>query len=427
MNYRETLQYMYDALPMFHRQGKTAYKKDLTNIRALCEALNNPQQKLKCIHIAGTNGKGSVSHMMAAVLQAHGYKTGLYVSPHYKDFRERIKINGRFISRDYITRFIEKNKELFEKVAPSFFEMTVAMAFSYFKKQKVDFAIIETGLGGRLDSTNILNPVLSIITNISWDHSDLLGDSLEKIAQEKAGIIKANTPVVIGRRQAETEDVFYKYASTLHAPIFYAQDQMKLLSKEGPKGLDLITFEMDGKELSVKPSLNGIYQYENINTVLAACHVLNESNIVRLESNKIAIGIEKTSELTRMVGRWQQIANDPDVFVDSAHNEDGIKYLIRQITSIHFNKLHFICGFVKDKPIDKVLVQLPTEASYYFVKADIPRALDEQELQQQAKSFGLSGSCFSRPKQALRAARKNAAKDDLIVVSGSIFVVGEFL
>lgn len=427
MNYRETLQYMYDALPMFHRQGKTAYKKDLTNIRALCEALDNPQQKLKCIHIAGTNGKGSVSHMMAAVLQAHGYKTGLYVSPHYKDFRERIKISGRFISQNYIIRFVEKNMELFEEVAPSFFEMTVAMAFSYFEKQKVDFAIIETGLGGRLDSTNILQPMLSIITNISWDHSDLLGDSLEKIAQEKAGIIKANTPVVIGRRQAETEQIFNDFARIQQAPIFFAQDQIKILSKEGSKGLDLIYFEMGGNELSVKPSLNGIYQLENINTVLAACDVLNATKLIRLESTKIALGLEKTSELTCMVGRWQQIAKDPDVFLDSAHNEDGIKYLIRQIKSIHFNKLHFICGFVKDKPIDKVLVQLPTEASYYFVKADIPRALDEQELQLQAKSFGLSGSCFSKPKQALRAARKNAGKDDLIVISGSIFVVGEFL
>lgn len=427
MNYRETLQYMYDALPMFHRQGKTAYKKDLTNIRALCDALDNPQQKLKCIHIAGTNGKGSVSHMMAAILQAHGYKTGLYVSPHYKDFRERIKINGRYISRNYITRFVEKNMDLFNKVAPSFFEMTVAMAFSYFKKQKVDFAVIETGLGGRLDSTNIIQPLLSIITNISWDHSDLLGDSLEKIAQEKAGIIKADIPVVIGRKQIESEPVFNNIAKAQHAPIYYAQDHTTIQSKEGPKGLDRISFEIDGKEMVVKPSLNGIYQLENINTVFSACQVLNASKIVQLESNKIAIGIEKTSELTCMIGRWQQIASEPDVFVDSAHNEDGIKYLIRQIEGIHFNKLHFICGFVKDKPIDKVLVQLPKDASYYFVKASIPRALDEQELQQQAKAYGLTGSCFSKPKQALRAARKHAGKEDLIVVSGSIFVVGEFL
>jgi len=401
MNYRETLQHMYDALPMFHRQGKSAYKKDLTNIRALCEALDNPHQKLKCIHIAGTNGKGSVSHMMAAILQAHGYKTGLYVSPHYKDFRERIKINGRYISRNYITRFVEKNMDLFNKVAPSFFEMTVAMAFSYFKKQKVDFAVIETGLGGRLDSTNIIQPLLSIITNISWDHSDLLGDSLEKIAQEKAGIIKTNTPVVIGRKQIESEPVFNSFAKALHAPIYYAQDHTTIQSKEGPKGLDRISFEIDRNEMVVK--------------------------IVQLESSKIAVGIEKTSELTCMVGRWQQIASDPDVFVDSAHNEDGIKYLVRQIEGIHFNKLHFICGFVKDKPIDKVLVQLPKDASYYFVKASIPRALDEQELQQQAKAYGLSGNCFSKPKQALRAARKHAGKEDLIVVSGSIFVVGEFL
>ncbi|MFZ1297126.1 MAG: Mur ligase family protein, partial [Saprospiraceae bacterium] len=298
MNYRETLQYLYDALPMFHRQGKTAYKKDLTNIRALCEALDNPQQKLKCIHIAGTNGKGSVSHMMAAILQAHGYKTGLYVSPHYKDFRERIKINGRYISRSYITHFVEKNMDLFNKVAPSFFEMTVAMAFSYFKKQKVDFAVIETGLGGRLDSTNIIQPLLSIITNISWDHSDLLGDSLEKIAQEKAGIIKADTPVVIGRKQIESAPVFNHMAKAQHAPIYYAQDHTTIHSVEGPKGLDRISFEIDGIEMVVKPSLNGIYQLENINTVLSACQVLNAFKIVQLESSKIAIGIEKTSELT---------------------------------------------------------------------------------------------------------------------------------
>lgn len=418
---------MYDALPMFHRQGKTAYKKDLTNIKALCDALDSPQQKFKCIHIAGTNGKGSVSHMMAAVLQAQGYKTGLYVSPHYKDFRERIKINGNYISRNYITQFVEKNMDLFNQVAPSFFEMTVALAFSYFNNQKVDFAIIETGLGGRLDSTNIVQPILSIITNISWDHSDLLGDTLEKIAHEKAGIIKSNTPVVIGRKQAESESVFRNKAKELAAPIYFAEEIVKLSAIQGSKGLDKVLFDFDGTHESVKPSLNGIYQLENMNTVLAACSVLNALGLLHIYSSSIASAFENTAELTHIIGRWQQISSSPDVFVDSAHNEDGVKYLVHQIKEIPYNKLHFICGFVKDKPIDNVLSQLPKDASYYFVKASIPRALDEKDLLEQAKTHGLIGRSYKRPRQALRKAKALAGKDDLIVVSGSIFVVGEIL
>lgn len=428
MKYSETIEFMYNALPMFHRQGRSAFKKDLTNIKALCNALNNPQSQLKCIHIAGTNGKGSVSHMLAAVLQANGYKTGLYVSPHYKDFRERIKVNGKYISRSYVCHFIEKNKMLFHEVKPSFFEMTVALAFSYFQDQKVDYAVIETGLGGRLDSTNIIKPLLSIITNISWDHSDILGDSLEKIAVEKAGIIKENTSVLIGRKQPETKNVFKDVSKSVSADLYYADDLIEQYSYSlKPYGVYQIKTKIFGEECFVSPSLKGLYQIENVKTVLGAVDLLKKYTDVSLESNKIVYALEHTIELTRFMGRWQTISEKPLVICESAHNEDGIQFLMKQIGMMKYNTLHIVCGFVKDKPLNSVLTLFPKKAKYYFVNAKLPRALAAADLKNLAAKYDLKGNKYSSVQRGLAFAKKAAGNDDLIVVTGSIFVVAEVL
>ncbi len=426
--YADTIQYMYDALPMFQRLGRAAFKKDLTNIIALCSALDNPQKDLKCFHIAGTNGKGSVSHMLAAVLQAHGYKTGLYVSPHYKDFRERIKINGDYVSKTFVIEFIETNKALFEEIKPSFFEMTVAMAFSWFKHNKVDYAVIETGLGGRLDSTNIIHPLMSIITNISWDHSDILGDSLEKIAFEKAGIIKEKTPVLIGRKQSETFNVFEESGRKHKADLYYADEVLSNYSYiVNQSGLDQIQSKIIGKEVKISPSLKGLYQKENIKTVLAACELIDKIVPIRLSTEKIVVAIEQTIELTRIIGRWQTISKKPLIICESAHNEDGILFLREQLKKMKFNHLHIVCGFVKDKPLQGILTLLPKDASYYFVKANLPRALNATELKNMATEFNLKGKKYSSVKRGLAYAKKAAEKSDLIIVTGSIFVVAEVL
>lgn len=428
MKYSETIEFMYNALPMFHRQGRSAFKKDLTNIKTLCNALDNPQSQLKCIHIAGTNGKGSVSHMLAAVLQANGYKTGLYVSPHYKDFRERIKVNGKYISRSYVCHFIEKNKKLFEEVKPSFFEMTVALAFSYFQDQKVDFAVIETGLGGRLDSTNIIKPLLSIITNISWDHSDILGDTLEKIAVEKAGIIKENTPVLIGRKQLETKGVFERVSNDLSADLYYADDLIEHYSYNlNPIGIYQIKAKIFGMEQFISPSLTGLYQVENVKSVIGAVDLLKKYTDVSLESNKIVYALEHTIELTRFMGRWQTISKIPLVICESAHNEDGIHFLMKQIEMMKYNNLHIVCGFVKDKPLNSVLTLFPKKAKYYFVNAKLPRALAAADLKNLAAKYDLKGNKYSSVQRGLAFAKKAAKNNDLIVVTGSIFVVAEVL
>jgi dihydrofolate synthase/folylpolyglutamate synthase len=428
MNYKESVQYMYDALPMFHRQGKSAYKKDLTNIIALCELIGNPQHQIKCIHIAGTNGKGSVSHMMAAILQKHGFKTGLYVSPHYKDYRERIKIDGIYISKKFISGFISRNKKSFEIIKPSFFEMTVALAFSWFHWNKVDYAIIETGLGGRLDSTNIIHPLLSIITNISYDHSDILGDTLSKIAFEKAGIIKSHVPILIGRKQEETTTVFSDTAKDRNAELYNADDLIATYSSDsGENGISAIHTIYGNQQINFFPSLKGVYQHENIKTVLAACKILDDKSIINLNTSDIVGALEHTIELTNMMGRWQTISENPKIICESAHNEDGFHHLIRQINSMRYDNLHIVCGFVKDKPLDNVLSLMPENASYYFVKADIPRALDENELKELAAVHGLKGNMYSSVRNGLAAAKKAVEKDGLILVTGSIFVVAEVL
>lgn len=428
MTYQEALTYMYQALPMFHRQGKSAYKKDLTNVRLLCNALGNPENNFRSIHIAGTNGKGSVSHMLSAVLQKHGYKTGLYISPHYIDYRERIKVNGEYITKNYVRHFIEKNRSLLDEIQPSFFEMTVALAFHYFSDQGVDLAVIETGLGGRLDSTNILQPMLSIITNISWDHADMLGDSFEKIAVEKAGIIKNNTPVLIGRSQNETLPVFQNIATEKHAPCYLAQQLVPSFQCEhGTIGIEKVQYHTTIGSGTFRPGLLGVYQEENIRTALAACVLLQRDCKLAMDSSKIHDALENVVTLTRIMGRWQILQKQPLLICESAHNEDGIAHLMRQIENIPFSQLHLVCGFVKDKDLSRILNQFPKHARYYFVQAKIPRAMPAQELLELAKTYQLFGKANVSVKRGLSQALRNANPEDLILVSGSIFVVGEVL
>jgi dihydrofolate synthase / folylpolyglutamate synthase len=428
MTYQQTINYLYAQLPMYSRIGAAAYKEDLHNTIALCNAINNPQTKFKSIHIAGTNGKGSTSHMLAAMLQQAGYKTGLYTSPHLKDFRERIKINGEMMTEDFVVDFVERTKTVSEEIKPSFFELTVAMAFDYFEKEKVDIAVIETGLGGRLDSTNIITPLLSIITNIGYDHMDLLGNTLEKIASEKAGIIKPGVPVIIGEYLPETKNVFIEKAKQCHAPIYFAQDEyavsninytMQLLSCDVTSTAHNITetFELD---------LNGLYQTKNIRTVLCAEGLLMQQGFsIKNADEKQAL--KNVKKLTGLYGRWDVISSNPTIILDVAHNEDGIKQLLNQLSLVHrtSNTVHFIMGMVKDKDISKVLSILPKNARYYFCNAHIERALPHKELLEKARSFELNGASFDDVNWAIKAAKLNAAADDIIIVCGSVFLVAE--
>ena len=425
MTYQETLDYLFSKLPMFSRIGAAAYKEDLTNTIALCNYMGNPERKIKTIHIAGTNGKGSVSHMMAAILQSAGYKTGLYTSPHLKDFRERIKINGQMISELEVISFTSKMSDIIEKIQPSFFELTVAMAFDHFVDQ-IDIAVIETGLGGRLDSTNVITPELSVITNIGWDHMNLLGDSLEKIAAEKAGIIKPGTPVVIGEFIHETRPVFEKTARKNNAPLYFAQehryvsgwtDNRHFLQAEVARKdqVDHHNYQLD---------LNGIYQLKNLITVLEACEQLRSQGW-KISEEDIQKGLKHTKELTGLHGRWEIIHQDPIVIIDVAHNKNGIDQLMEQIELMSYRELHLIIGMVKDKDITEILKSLPDTAIYYFTQAQIPRALAAEELKTIALPFGLNGESYTHVNKALEKARNDAHKDDLIIVCGSIFLVGE--
>jgi len=403
MTYQQTLDYLFSRLPMYQREGKSAYKADIGNIVAASEKIGNPHEKFKSIHVAGTNGKGSVSHMLASILQESSYKVGLYTSPHLTDFRERIKINGEMISESEVVRFVLKNKVSFEKIDLSFFEFTVAMAFDYFAKEKVDIAIIEVGLGGRLDSTNIINPELSIITNIGFDHTNLLGNTLEEIAIEKAGVIKQNTPIIIGRKQKVIEQTFRNIAKENDAELIYASANNKY-----------------------KTGLKENYQEENISTTLTAITQLQAMNWNISEDNIIS-GIGNTLKNTAFMGRWQTLSEHPLIICDIGHNEDGIKQVTQQIAELHFNKLHFVFGVVKDKNIDTILSLLPKHAQYYFCQANIDRAMDTKELVKKGIKSGLKGSAHTSVKQALETAKKNAMKDDLIFVGGSTFVVAEVL
>lgn len=427
MNYKETIDYLYSQLPMFSRIGSAAYKKDLHNTIELCNALGNPQHNFKSIHIAGTNGKGSTSHMLAAILQQAGYKTGLYTSPHLKDFRERIKINGEMIPEDAVVDFVHRIKQTTEAIEPSFFEVTVAMAFDYFAKEKVDFAVIETGLGGRLDSTNIITPILSIITNIGYDHMNILGDTLEKIAFEKAGIIKQNIPVVIGESLAETKPVFEAKAAKENATIYFAEKKYSIENtKLQTHQLTCNVKDTSGKENTFILDLNGVYQTNNLRTVLTATDILLQQG-VKLTRETIHHALQRVKALTGLHGRWEVIADHPTIVLDVAHNEDGIKQVTKQLTLLRsqYHSLHIVMGMVKDKDIDKALTLLPKEAKYYFTHAHIPRALPAIQLREKALNYQLNGNDYDDVNIAIDAAKMQANKDDLILVCGSVFLVGE--
>jgi dihydrofolate synthase/folylpolyglutamate synthase len=429
MDYAATLQYLFDQLPMYQRIGIAAFKKDLTNIIKLCELLGNPHQQLKTIHIAGTNGKGSVAHALAAIFQEAGYKTGLYISPHYLDFRERIKINGEYIPEADVVRFVADNRQHFEDIQPSFFEMTVAMAFWHFTQQQTDIAIIETGLGGRLDSTNILSPLLSVITNISFDHTAMLGNTLALIAFEKAGIIKHKTPVVIGETHPETEPVFIKKAKEMDVHIYFADQNLSIVNFQNLLTHTLLDVYQNGELIypNLQCDLTGSYQAKNLATIILVTELLPSIDI-HIPRITVANALKKVKQLTRFIGRWHVLSeSNPLIIADSAHNEAGIRYAIEQLSELPHRQLHIVLGVVNDKDLMNILHIFPSDATYYFCKADVPRGLPAHSLQEQANMFQLKGKSYNSVKEALQAAKDVAKPDDVIFVGGSVFVVAEVI
>lgn len=471
MTYRETLDFLYAQLPMYHRVGAAAFKKDLTNTLALCEHLDNPHLKFKSIHVGGTNGKGSVSHMLAAVCQAAGLKTGLYISPHYKDFRERIKVNGRYISRRQVAAFVEINRAAIERIQPSFFELCVAMAFDHFARERVDIAIVEVGLGGRLDSTNVISPLLSVITNISYDHQNMLGDTLPQIAFEKAGIIKPGVPAVVGETHPESAPVFLQKAAETGSEIVFADQHFEAAEKRSENWQSTFYDIFRDKKLyleNLEVGAAGPYQAKNLATAVQAVEMAGRY-LPMLDLHALQAGLKNLRTLTRFIGRWQIIGENPTVLCDSAHNEAGLKMAFEKInqlataqrpspplphpslklrqvnpppSTLHplpstayrqpstvnpLPSLHIVTGFVNDKDVDKVLGYFPAKARYYFAKANIPRGLEAQILKEKAALHGLEGQAYSSVKNALKAARRAAVPEDLIVVIGSIFVVAEVI
>jgi dihydrofolate synthase/folylpolyglutamate synthase len=428
MTYKETLDYLYEQLPMFHRIGAAAYKADLNNTIQICELLQHPENKFRSVHVAGTNGKGSTSHMLAAILQTGGYKTGLYTSPHLKDFRERIRINGKMIEEEKITAFVEEYKTEFEKIQPSFFEWTVGLAFEYFAEEKVDIAVIETGLGGRLDSTNIVTPLLSAITNIGWDHMNLLGGTLEKIAVEKAGIIKPNVPVIVGETQQEVEHIFTDKAKEQGSPIFFTDTYLRAEEVNYDDNFLTLDIFKDSKIQyeNLKLDLIGGYQKKNVLTVLASIEQL-KSQGYKLSYAHVHSALQNVKSQTGLMGRWQKLSDKPLTYCDVGHNKEGIHEVIEQIMRTHHRHLHFVLGMVNDKDISGILSLLPNNATYYFCRADIPRAMDAEELKVKAAAHYLSGKAFPSVKEALKTAQSNAEENDLIFIGGSTFVVAEVL
>jgi len=406
MNYKETLDWMFDKLPMYQTQGASAYRKDITNTVLLAKHLGNPEHYLKCVHVAGTNGKGSTSHLLASVLQEAGYKVGLYTSPHLKDYRERITINGTPISEDYVCDFINKNKAFFEANALSFFEMSVGLAFEYFFNQKTDINIIEVGMGGRLDSTNIITPLVSVITNIGLDHTQFLGDTLDAIAFEKAGIIKPNIPVVVGEYVSETKPVFMAKSDETHSEIYFASD---LIGETYPS------------------ALLGEYQIQNKKTVLQTIKVLQDKKLLSVSETDIKNGFLNVIKNTGLQGRWQQLGENPTVICDTAHNAHGLKIVLNQLKKQRFEKLHIVLGVVNDKKLDEILPLFPENAFYYFCKPDILRGLDQLILKEKAGGFNLIGQTYDSVSNAYQAAKKNANNNDFVYIGGSTFVVAEIL
>lgn len=424
MNYLETVNYLFNIAPVFEHIGASAYKEGLDNTYLLDEHFGHPHRKFKSIHIAGTNGKGSCSHTLAAILQNDGYKVGLYTSPHIMDFRERIKINGECISKEYVIEFVNQEKSLFEKIHPSFFEVTTALAFKYFAEQHVDYAIIEVGLGGRLDCTNIITPILSIITNISFDHTNFLGNTLEKIAKEKAGIIKQNIPVIIGETTNETKPVFKTCAESMNAEIIYADENDEIISftmnEDGGITYNTRNFGI------IQGELGGLYQKKNTNTILHAVRFLYNQHIIK-NTGSINNGFYNVCRLTGLIGRWQKIGSNPSVICDTGHNVGGWTYISRQLQVQKYNKLHIVFGMVNDKDVDGVMCLLPKNAHYYFTKPQSKRAIPEKDIQRKAMTHGLVGDCYNDVPSAYTAAKKMATPDDMIFIGGSSYIVSDLL
>lgn len=408
MDYQDTLTYLYNSTPMFQQVGGSAYKEGLENTLTLDEHFGHPHRKFRTIHVAGTNGKGSCSHTIAAILQEAGYSVGLYTSPHLVDFRERIRVNGQPIPEEYVIRFVEEERCFFEPLHPSFFELTTAMAFRYFADVEIDVAVIEVGLGGRLDCTNIIRPDLCIITNISLDHTQFLGNTLPQIAREKAGIIKSGIPVVIGETTPETKSVFQKRAGEVNAPIYFAEEN----GREDYPGIEY--------------ELKGLYQKKNSRTILTALPLLKEAGY-RLDEQSVRRGFAHVTELTGLMGRWQKLQDYPTLICDTGHNVGGITYIVEQLKQQAFHNLHIIIGMVNDKDIQGVLALLPEDAIYYFTQASVKRALPANDLQKLAESAGLKGNCYPDVPSAVRAAQEKSLPEDFIFVGGSSFIVADLL
>lgn len=429
MTYESTLEYLFEQLPMYHRVGAAAYKANLDNTHAIMKLLDHPEDDFRCVHIAGTNGKGSTSHMLASILQQSGYKTGLYTSPHLRDFRERIRVNGKMIEKAEVVKFVKKYKKEFEEIQPSFFEWTVGLAFDYFSRKDVDIAVIETGLGGRLDSTNVIKPLVSVITNIQWDHMNLLGDTLQKIAREKAGIIKKQVPVVIGATQSESAPIFRQAVKKSKSKIFFADKifhaHINDESHPASGGLEIdVTKNKQPYLKDLKLDLGGFYQARNVCTVLQTAELL-ETKGFELNRKNIRKGLGAVKKNTGFAGRWQVLSNSPLVICDAGHNSDGIQMIVTQLQKTKYKKLHMVIGAVNDKDVAGMLSKLPSKATYYFCKANIPRGLDATILKKNAAAFGLKGKKYASVSDALDAAKSSAGKDDLIFVGGSTFVVAE--
>ncbi|MDR3694313.1 folylpolyglutamate synthase/dihydrofolate synthase family protein [Mucilaginibacter sp.] len=436
MNYKETINYLYSQLPLFTRVGQSAYKANLDNTIELCKRLGDPQHQFKSVHIGGTNGKGSTSHMLAAILQTAGYKTGLYTSPHLKDFRERIRVNGQMISEQEVIDFVATHQPDFEEIKPSFFEMTVGLAFDFFAREKVDIAIVEVGLGGRLDSTNIITPLLSVITNIGWDHMNILGDTLQLIAAEKAGIIKPNIPAVIGEYQPELADIFIAKAKKENSRMNFASEMIVIENqKPGVKSQDektneylkvTVTYPLDSglKTLDLRLDLTGSYQLKNVKTVLSTIEELRRQGF-NITDEHIQTALSNVKELTGLHGRWEVLSRHPLTICDTGHNPEGIQEVLQNIAAVKYDHLHFVIGVVNDKDLSKILAMLPVDCTYYFCRPDIPRGLEAESLKLKAESFGLEGEVYPSVKDALHAAQQSAGGNDLVFVGGSTFVVAE--
>lgn len=422
--YTEVIDYLYAQLPMFTRDGATAINKGLDRTEALCEALGNPHRKLKMIHVAGTNGKGSTSHMLASILSHAGYKTGLYTSPHLLDFRERIRIDGEMIPEQYVIDFVQQHRDIIESIQPSFFEVTVALCFDYFVRQEVDYAVIEVGLGGRLDSTNVIIPILSVITNIGFDHVDMLGDTLPLIASEKAGIIKQNIPVVISEFHEETAPIFQKVAQDLNAPILFAEDKREVIDYQQTENyLEVVVKSKQSQQKTTfQLDLKGTYQHKNLLGVLSAVDVLQQIGIDISKAN-ILEGLRHAQEQTVLMGRWQTISTNPKIICDTGHNEAGIREVMHNLAQEDYKQLHVVLGAMKDKDLDKVLPLLPKKAIYYFCAPDMPRALDASLLREKASDYDLHGNAYASIDEALANASTACNEKDLIFVGGSTFVV----